>query len=229
MLKCDLTPHHAGIILRGDPWTFDMLESLVRRIDAESEIIWPQYKDGHYFQFARMLNGALHPESMAEIEYAGFGTPNTPMNIPLVSVQVLWPQILFFLGVTRVCMAYIPTDKQDHALVLSLEHAVSQAIERAMPGKSTGLLESAQQVAMYTSVAFEELPSRLNYFVRLRERARLDKLQEIMETLSAGFAQLEAIMEQRKDSGENTDRYGIRKADFDEIKKSGSEIPAFKW
>ena len=182
MLEYKLTPHHAGVALWGDFSTLDRLHRFVHRVVEESNYI--EDKEGFVLGLAYDVRKAF--QGQRRQDYRGSSEDD---RWRIYGVEILWPVLLVQVGVLRQAMAFIPTNKLDHAIMFELEHVVEAAVRAAMPVTAdevihrTGCIGNAPYIHLDTV-----LDSRCRYFIELPAKQRLKMLPKVMETFDPMYS-----------------------------------------
>lgn len=182
MLEYQLTPHHAGVALWGDFATLDRLHGFVHHVVEESNYI--EDKEGFVLGLAYDLRKAF--EGQRSQDYRGVSEDD---RYRIYGVEILWPVLLVQVGVLRQAMAFIPTNKLDHAIMFELEHVVESAVRAAMPVTADEVIHRMGCIGSASYIHLDTvLDSRCRYFIEVPPKQRLKMLPKVMETLDPMYS-----------------------------------------
>lgn len=176
MLKYELTPHHAGVILWGDYHALERLHKLIHHvandgpfINDEGEFILDlAYDVRKAFQGNRRLDYVTYPNEDQTRVYG---------------VEILWPGLLVRVGVLRHAMGFMPTSGIDQSVMFELEYIVHAAVRDVMPKMADDVIREVARIGSLSSTHLGNvLPSRALYFIKLPARQRKKMLPELMKT-----------------------------------------------
>ena len=176
MLEYKLTPHHAGVALWGDFFTLDRLHEFIHHVVQESDYI--EDKEGFVLGLAYDVRKAF--QGQRSQDYRGHSEDD---RCRVYGVEILWPILLVQVGVLRQAMAFMPTNKLDHAIMFELEHVVESAVRAAMPITADEVIHRIRCIGSASYMHLDSvLDSRSRYFIEVPPKQRLKVLPKLMET-----------------------------------------------
>lgn len=176
MLEYKLTPHHAGVALWGDFAALRRLHGFVHHVVEESGYI--EDEEGFVLHLAYDVRKAS--EGRRSQDYRAYSGDD---RCRIYGAEVLWPMLLVQVGVLRQAMAFIPTNKLDHAIMFELEHVVESAVREAMPILADEVIHRIGCIGSASYMHLDSvLDSRCRYFAGLPAKQRLKVLPKLMET-----------------------------------------------
>lgn len=174
MLRYDLTPNNAGIVLWGDAGALNELHTLIHIIVDESPII--RIKDGFMLALAYDIRKAREGSRRDELyQY------ERQDNYRLYGVELLWPMVLIQTAILRNAMGYMETDKNQLAVMYAFEYLVESALKELMPANFDTVLQAARFAADSDLMFVEDsIDSRCCYFIDLSPAQRKKQLTSIL-------------------------------------------------
>ncbi|MHA6678656.1 DUF6904 family protein [Enterobacter cloacae] len=174
MLRYDLTPNNAGIVLWGDASALNELHTLIHTIVDESPII--KIKDGFMLSLAYDIRKAR--EGYRRDEPYQYERQD---NYQLYGVELLWPIVLIQTAILRNAMGYMETDKNQLAVIYAFEYLVESALKELMPANFEAILQAARFAADSDLMFVEDcIDSRCCYFIDLSPAQRKKQLTSIL-------------------------------------------------
>lgn len=213
MMEYKLTPHHAGVALWGDFATLDRLRKFILHVVEESDYI--EDKEGFVLGLAYDMRKAF--QGQRSQDYRGHSEDD---RCRIYGVEILWPVLLVQVGVLRQAMAFMTTNKLDHAIMFELEHVVESAVRAAMPITADEVIHRIRCTGSATYMHLDSvLDSRSRFFIELPTKQRLKVLPKLMETFDPMYKFLA--------DSESSPRTGvISPSSFD---LGEQEWPDFEW
>lgn len=176
MLQYSLTRYHAGFELWGDLRSLDRLHDFIHRVVDESPYI--SDKEGFVLDLAYQVRKAFEGCRQTDA-----GDPDDPDSCMTYGVPLLWPTVLVQTSVLRHAMAFMSIDKLDQSIMFELEHIIESALREAIPNQSQELIHRVWHIGSSTYKHLDTiLGSRIQYFIDLPIKHRLDTLTKLMDT-----------------------------------------------
>lgn len=174
MLRYDLTPNNAGIVLWGDSEALHELHTLIHTIVDESPVI--KIKDGFMLALAydvRKAREGQRREDQYQYEHKD--------SYQLYGVELLWPMVLIQTAILRNAMGYMETDKNQLSVMYAFEYLLESALKELMPAGSDAVLQAARFAADSDLMFVEDcIDSRCCYFIDLSPAQRKKQLTRIL-------------------------------------------------
>lgn len=203
MLQYHDRPSHAGLELWGDIWTLKALHRLVTRLAKESPLLKDSGDSNPLWSFAYEIRHAFDRMRHKSTKN-WYGEDTTP----IYGFDYLWTDLLVVTGLLRASLAFLPSSREDHAVLYQFESIIEAAISSTLPDDTEAYFCAAFDVAnRITIIDQDTLDSRTGYFLSLTPAKRKKSLLPIMATLIPNLPSPTDIPEAAFDRFKNADQY----------------------
>lgn len=173
---------NAGFILWGDIYELKALWTFIHRVLDESPVL--KSEEGPLTDFAYEIRHAFDRMRRTGVR-DWFGEDETP----IYGLDCYWPEVLGCTGLLRYAMGFMPTNRNDQAVMYGLESVVSDALEQMLPGTGESFLKSASFAAHNDEASFQsKVISRTCYLLTLTPAARKKHLGAIVDSMGLIWA-----------------------------------------
>lgn len=174
MLRFELTPNNAGIVLWGDTASLNELYELVHYIVGESPLI--KNKDGFMLALAYDIRKAREGQRRTDEYLYDYSE-----TYQLYGVELLWPLVLLQAAILRGSMSYIDTDKAKLSVMYAFEFILESALKQLVPDRFEDVFRTAKSASNSDFDWLEDnIDSRCCYFINLSSKDRKEKLGKIL-------------------------------------------------
>lgn len=174
MLRYELTPNNAGIILWGDSESLSQLHEFIHYIVNENPIV--DSRDDFILSLAYDLRKT--GEGHRHIEQFQHKSGDV---IKIYGIELLWPLILFQLVMIRTSIGFAQVNKKQLSTMYSFEYVIETALQELYPQDWAKMLRTVRTASEHDFNLIEEaINNGCCYFIDLIPEQRKNQLQTIL-------------------------------------------------